>query len=127
VNFHDLIRSWDGQRQSVAPEHETDLEFIRYRAQGGLPILTTVLKTTVRRTAMSPLSLLIDHSQLLNRVDTLYSFAPEREAHMADNQPAAQETDAKRDERIAQIKGLIGGTLLFMPFLAAYLIACASR
>jgi hypothetical protein len=75
---------------------------------------------------MSPLSLLIDHSQLLNRVETLYSFAPE-ETFVADEQVAAQADSAQRKERITQIKGLVCGTLLFAPFLFAYVVACASR
>lgn len=67
---------------------------------------------------MSPLSLLIDHSQLLGRVQTLYSFAPAEETSVVDGQ---------HDERVAQVKGLVTGTLLFMPFLMAYVVACASR
>jgi hypothetical protein len=75
---------------------------------------------------MSPLSLLIDHSQLLNRVETLYSFAPE-ETFVADQHAAVHASSSKREERIAQIKGLVCGTLLFAPFLFAYVVACASR
>jgi hypothetical protein len=76
---------------------------------------------------MSPLSLLIDHSQLLNRVHTLYSFAPDEETFAADERAAEVKAVAQHDERTAQIKGLITGTLLFMPFLIGYFIACASR
>jgi hypothetical protein len=71
---------------------------------------------------MSPLSLLIDHSQLLDRVQTLYSFAPAADQH-AETVKAVEE----HDERAAQIKGLVTGTLLFMPFLIGYFVACASH
>jgi hypothetical protein len=74
---------------------------------------------------MSPLSLLIDHSRLLDRVQTLYSFAPDAQTP-AIEEHAAVEARAHRDERAAQIKGMIAGTLLFMPFLVGYFIACAS-
>ncbi|MBN3858513.1 hypothetical protein G3N59_34505 [Paraburkholderia sp. Ac-20340] len=76
---------------------------------------------------MSPLSLLIDHSQLMNRVQTLYSFAPSEAGKVEDEQTVSKKEDAKREERLVQIKGLVGGTLLFMPFLIAYVVACASR
>ncbi|PVX81244.1 hypothetical protein [Paraburkholderia unamae] len=76
---------------------------------------------------MSPLSSLIDHSQLLNRVQTLYSFAPNEETFVADERAAAQKAVRRDDERTAQIKGLVTGTLLFLPFLGAYLALCASR
>lgn len=76
---------------------------------------------------MSPLSLLIDHSQLLNRVETLYSFAPAEETFVADEQTAAHASSAQGGERIAQIKGLVCATLPFAPFLFAYVVACASR
>jgi len=76
---------------------------------------------------MSPLSLLIDHSQLLNRVHTLYSFAPDADARAADQRAVAAKAVEPHDERATQIKGLVVGTLLFMPFLLAYAVACASR
>jgi hypothetical protein len=76
---------------------------------------------------MSPLPSLIDHSQLLTRVNTLYSFAPAEETFAADERAAATMTVEKNDERKAQIKGLIGGTLLFLPFLIGYFALCASR
>jgi hypothetical protein len=75
---------------------------------------------------MSPLSLLIDHSQLLSRVETLYSFAPGAETFAADER-AVVEASGQHGERAAQVKGLVAGTLLFMPFLIGYFIACASR
>lgn len=70
---------------------------------------------------MSPLLLLVDHSQLLGRVNTLYSFAPAEEAVAVDTPTPAN------SERTAQIKSLIVGTLMFVPFLAAYIAVCASR
>lgn len=76
---------------------------------------------------MSPLSSLIDHSHLLNRVQTLYSFAPAEETLVADERAAVETAVEQDDERTAQIKGLVSGTLLFMPFLLAYVVASASR
>ncbi|WP_027797047.1 hypothetical protein [Paraburkholderia acidipaludis] len=76
---------------------------------------------------MSPLSLLIDHSQLLGRVQTLYSFAPDAEVPAVEQTAVAVEVVEKDDERTAQIKGLVAGTLFFMPFLMAYFLACGSR
>lgn len=70
---------------------------------------------------MSPLLLLVDHSQLPGRVNTLYSFAP------AEKAVAAQAPTPANSERNAQIKSLIAGTLMFVPFFAAYLAVCASR
>lgn len=69
---------------------------------------------------MSPLLLLVDHSQLLGRVNTLYSFAPAEAT-------AAPETQAATDDRKTQFKSLLVGTLMFVPFLAAYVAVCASH
>jgi hypothetical protein len=77
---------------------------------------------------MSPLSLLIDHSQLLNRVQTLYSFAPDAEKSTVDHEDGAiAKAVEQHDERATQIKGLVVGTLLFVPFLITYFVASASR
>jgi hypothetical protein len=77
---------------------------------------------------MSPLSLLIDHSRLLNQVQTLYSFGPDTETSAARERAAAEaEAGRQHAERAAQVKGMVAGTLLFMPFLIGYFIACASR
>ncbi|QGZ65025.1 hypothetical protein [Paraburkholderia acidisoli] len=73
---------------------------------------------------MSPLLLLVDHSQLLNRVNTLYSFAPGEETAEA---TVARETNAGKDHRNTQLKSLLVGTLMFVPFLAAYVALCASK
>jgi hypothetical protein len=75
---------------------------------------------------MSPLSLLIDHSQLLSRTQTLYSFAPDAETFATDARVAAMASE-QHNERAAQVKGLVTGTLLFLPFLIGYFIACASH
>ncbi|WP_322028674.1 hypothetical protein [Paraburkholderia sp. J76] len=63
---------------------------------------------------MSPLSSLIDHSQLINRVQTLYSFAPAEETVAADAHVAAD------NERSKQMRALVTAALLFVPFLAGY-------
>ncbi|MBN3753239.1 hypothetical protein G3N95_09805 [Paraburkholderia sp. Tr-20389] len=76
---------------------------------------------------MSPLSSLIDHSQLLNSVQTLYSFAPTEETFAADERVAAAKAIARDDERTAQIKSLVSGTLLFLPLLGVYFALCATR
>ena len=71
---------------------------------------------------MGPLSLLLDHSRLIGRVHTLYSFAPAVDPHAADQHAVTIKTVAKDDERAAQIKGLVAGTLLFLPFLIGYFV-----
>ncbi|WP_027796855.1 hypothetical protein [Paraburkholderia acidipaludis] len=76
---------------------------------------------------MSPLALLIDHFQLPGRVQTLYSFAPDVEKPAAGHHVVTREVVKKDDARATQIRGLVAGTLLFMPFLMAYFLACGSR
>ncbi|MFP6559053.1 hypothetical protein WJ542_12145 [Paraburkholderia sp. B3] len=76
---------------------------------------------------MSPLSLLIDHSRLLGRVSTLYSFAPDVEAKAAYEHAVTDKAVEQHDERAVQLKGLVTGTLLFLPFLIGYFVACGSR
>jgi hypothetical protein len=87
--------------------------------------MVSVPPITLLRIAMSPLSLLIDHSQLLGRVEALYSFAPDAQTPAADESVTVQ-TSERRDERAAQLKSLVVGTLLFMPFLIGYFVACAN-
>jgi hypothetical protein len=75
---------------------------------------------------MSPLSLLIDHSRLLDRVQTLYSFAPGNQRTIVEERGEVGGSE-QGDERTEQVKGLVAGTLVFMPFLLSYVVACASR
>jgi hypothetical protein len=89
-------------------------------------MLTSVVLIIRWRAAMSPISLLIDHSQLLDRVQTLYSFAPDAQTCAADEHAAVQ-ARAQHEERATQLKGLVAGTLLFAPFLIGYFVACASQ
>jgi hypothetical protein len=60
---------------------------------------------------MSPFSQ-IDISRIVNR---------------AAGQAAVTETSVEAVERVTQFRALLTGTLLFLPFLAAYFLACGGR
>jgi hypothetical protein len=71
---------------------------------------------------MSPLSL-IDTSRLVARHIVPQSHAGAPEVSKVER----AESSKPQIERRTQIGALVTGTLLFLPFLAAYVIACASR
>jgi len=66
---------------------------------------------------MSPFSQ-IDISRMLNRVAGQAN---------ADCASVMQPSVERRDERQVQVRALVTGTLLFVPFLIGYFIACAAR
>jgi hypothetical protein len=71
---------------------------------------------------MSP-RLLIDTSHLVVRSLVPLTDTGASEAHKVER----AESSKQQSERRTQIRALVTGTLLFLPFLAVYAVACAGR
>jgi hypothetical protein len=71
---------------------------------------------------MSP-RLLIDTSHLVVRSLVPLTDTGASEAYKVER----AESSKQQSERRTQIRALVTGTLLFLPFLAVYAVACAGR